>query len=262
MRQFTVLVICLLAVAAVAQDGIMTADVEYSHEGTTLQGYVAVDTTVEGVRPGILIIHQWMGLTDYEKMRARQLAELGYVAFAADIYGKGIRPANRDEASQEAGKYYGNTALYRGRLKAGFEELKLRNMVNTAELAAIGYCFGGKGALELARSGEDIDGVVSFHGTLSTDMPADSGDILAKVLVLHGAQDPYANMEEVNGLIKELKNADAIWELDLYGDAVHSFTQKHAGDDPSTGSAYHELAEERSWERMKLFFDELFVKDK
>jgi dienelactone hydrolase len=248
----------LMAVSGFAQNGIMTADVEYTIEGKPFLGYVAVDTTFDAPRPGVLIIHQWMGLTDYEKMRARQLAELGYVAFAADIYGEGIRPKNREEAQQEAGKYYGNTELYRARVKAGLEQLKMQEKLDTMRVAAIGYCFGGKGVLELARSGADIAGVVTFHGSLGTDMPADSGDIKAKVLVLHGADDPYADMDEVMGFINEMKDAHAIWELDLYGNTVHSFTQKSAGDDPSTGAAYNALADKRSWERMGTFFNEIF----
>jgi dienelactone hydrolase len=162
MKSLTVIFLILIFFMN-AHSEIITSDVEYKLGDVTLQGYVAYDNSSTAKRPGILIIHQWRGLTDYEKMRARQLAELGYFAFALDIYGKGVRPATGEEAGTEARKYYSDPGLFRERLNAGLNELKMQPLVDPDKLAAIGYCFGGSGALELARSGADVDGVVSFH---------------------------------------------------------------------------------------------------
>src|ERR1700722_13467293 len=147
-----------------AQGAIHTETVEYKQGDTTLEGYLAYDDSLSGKRPGVLIVHQWMGLTDYEKMRARMLAQMGYVAFCADIYGKGNQPQNTKEAGALAGKYKGDRTLLRARVNAGLDELKSNDLVDTAHVAAIGYCFGGTTVLELARSGADIAGVVRFHG--------------------------------------------------------------------------------------------------
>ncbi len=175
--------------------------VEYSHEGTVLEGFHAYDEEIEGKRPSVLIIHQWTGLTDYEKMRARMLAEMGYNVFAADVYGKGIRP-QPPAAGEEAGKYKADRELYRARMLAGLEVLKKDERTDSSRIAAIGYCFGGTGVLELARAGTEIAGVVSFHGGLSAvpGMEAKEGRLPAKVLCLHGALDPYVPADEVGGV--------------------------------------------------------------
>lgn len=249
----------LLALASTSFAGITTQDVEYREGETTLQGFHAFDDEVEGTRPGILIVHQWTGLTDYEKGRARQLAELGYNVFALDIYGKGVRP-QPPESGKEAGKYKGDRKLFRARLNAGLEILRKDQLTDAERIAAIGYCFGGTGVLELARSGADIAGVVSFHGGLGAGegMAANKSGVKAAVLVCHGAVDPYVPAEEVAGFQKEMNDAGADWQLIAYSDAVHAFTQPMAGDDPSKGAAYQKKADERSWEHMKVFFDEVF----
>jgi dienelactone hydrolase len=244
--------------AASAQAAVVNETVTYEHDGVTLEGYLAWDDSIEGSRPGVLVVHQWMGLSDNERMRADMLAELGYVAFAADIYGQGVRPANTEEAAKEAGKYYGDRALFRGRLTAGLETLAGQPNVDTSRLAAIGYCFGGGGVLELARSGADVAGVVSFHGSLDTPMPASEGDVLAKLLVCHGAVDPYVKPEAVHGFLDEMEAANVDYQLIMYAGAVHAFTQKGAGDDPSQGAAYDAAADRRSWRAMQVFFDEIF----
>lgn len=237
---------------------IVTADVEYKLGDVTLQGYVAYDNSSSAKRPGVLIVHQWMGLTDYEKMRARMLAEMGYFAFCADIYGKGVRPSTAEEAGKTAGGFYSDNALYRERLAAAFAELKMQPLVDVNNLAAIGYCFGGAGVLELARSGADIKGVVSFHGSLKTPNPADANNIKGKVLVLHGAIDGYVPEEDVVAFKKEMEDAKVDYVFTQYSGAVHSFTMKSAGNDPSKGVAYNENADRRSWEAMKDFFNEIF----
>ncbi|WP_367870266.1 dienelactone hydrolase family protein [Luteolibacter sp. Populi] len=248
-----------LMAAASASAALVEKTVEYDQGGTTLEGFHVYDDAVSGKRPAVLVIHQWTGLTDYEKGRARQLAELGYNVFAADIYGKGVRPA-RPDAAKEAGKYKGDRDLFRARLKAGLEVLQKEEHTDTAKIAAIGYCFGGTGVLELARSGADIAGVVSFHGGLDAaeGKAAEKGGVKAKVLVLHGAEDPNVPTDQVLAFGKEMVEAGVDWQFVGYGGAVHAFTQKMAGNDNSKGAAYNEKADKRSWEAMKVFFAEIF----
>ena len=248
----------VLALAVSLRAEIHTETVTYKQGDTTLEGYVAYDTAKSGPRPGILVVHQWMGLTEYEKKRCRMLAELGYTALAVDIYGKGVRPANTGEAGKLAGQYKGNRALLRDRVNAGLAVLKGLQFVDTKQIAAIGYCFGGTTVLELARSGSEIAGVVSFHGGLSSPTPEDAKNIRAKVLVLHGADDPYVPAPEVAGFQDEMRKAGVDWQFVAYSGAVHSFTHWDAGTDNSKGAAYNEKADKRSWQAMKSFFAELF----
>lgn len=231
----------------------------YHQGGATLEGFHVFDDAVTGKRPAILVVHQWTGLTDYEKRRSRALAELGFNVFAADIYGQGIRP-QPPEAGREAGKFKGDRPLYRARLVAALAWLKADERTDGAKVAAIGYCFGGTGVLELARSGAALAGVVSFHGGLDAapGFSAQPGKVMAKVLVLHGADDPYAPAEQVAAFEKEFSAAKADWQLVLYSGAVHAFTQKEAGNDNSKGAAYNEAADRRSWAAARAFFTELF----
>jgi dienelactone hydrolase len=247
-----------LAGAAAARADLVTRTVEYTQGETVLEGFLAYDDAVTGDRPGILVVHQWMGLSDNERMRAKMLARLGYVAFAADVYGKGVRPANREEAAATAGPYYEDRELLRARVAAGLAELRKQDGVDTDRLAAIGYCFGGGGVLELARSGADLAGVVSFHGTLDTPNPEDAKNVRAKLLVCHGAVDPYVKPEAVHGFLEEMEAADVDYQMVFYAGAVHAFTQKSAGNDPSAGAAYDANADRRSWRLMRDFFDEIF----
>ncbi len=242
-----------------ANAALVEVPVIYKEGSTTLEGYHVYDKAAEGKRPSVLIIHQWTGLTEYEKRRARMLAEMGYNVFAADIYGQGIRP-QPPAAGQEAGKYKGDRKLFRARLDAGLEWLKADERTDPKKIAAIGYCFGGTGVLELAREGTDIAGVVSFHGSLdaAVGMEAQAGKIKTKVLVLHGADDPFVKPEVVTGFQKEMTDAKADWQMVFYSGAVHAFTQKEAGNDNSKGAAYNEAADKRSWEAMKSFFAEIF----
>jgi len=240
---------------------VVERSVKYKLGEVEMEGFHAYDDKVEGKRPGVLIIHQWTGLSENEKMRARMLAELGYNVFAADVYGIGIRP-QPPEAGTVAGKYKGDRQLFRARMMAGLEVLKADKRTDSSKLAAIGYCFGGTGVLELARAGVALNGVVSFHGGLSSapDLAAKKGEVKARVLVLHGAADPYVPETEVDAFKKEMEAAGASMRMVSYNGAVHAFTQKMAGDDPSKGAAYHETADQRSWEDMKRFFAEIFPK--
>ena len=247
-----------LAGSVSVQAKIMTQTIEYKQGDATLEGYLAYDDSISGARPGVLVVHQWLGLTDYEKHRAQQLAALGYVAFCADIYGKGIRPKDTSEAGAQAGKYKSDRALLRARVNAGLDVLKKNELVDAKRVAAIGYCFGGTTVLELARSGADIAGVVSFHGGLDSPTSADGKNIKCKVLVCHGADDPFEKPEDLAAFEKELRDAKVDWRLIKYGGAVHSFTQPMAGNDNSKGAAYNERADKRSWADMKSFFAEIF----
>lgn len=241
------------------QAALVEENVAYRESGVEMEGFHVHDDGIDGKRPAILVIHQWTGLTEYEKQRSRMLAELGYNVFAADIYGKGIRPLP-PEAGKEAGKYKGDRALFRARIMAALEVLRADERTDSKRIAALGYCLGGTGALELARSGADVAGVVSFHGGLeaAAGMGAALGKIPAKVLVLHGAEDPFSPLAEVVGLEKEMADAKADSQVVLYGGAVHSFTQKEAGDDPSKGAAYNETADRRSWAAMRAFLTDIF----
>jgi dienelactone hydrolase len=248
----------LAATAFAARAAIRIENVEYKQGDTTLQGCVAYDDGVQGKRPGVLIVHQWMGLTDYEKKRAEMLAQLGYVAFCADIYGKGVRPKNTREAGAQAGKFKGDRQLLRDRVKAGLAALRLQLSVDQNRIAAIGYCFGGTTVLELARSGADIAGVVSFHGGLDSPTPSDGKNIKCKVLVCHGADDHFSSAEDIAAFEDELRSGKVDWQIIFYGGAVHAFTQPDAGHDNSKGVAYNEKADKRSWEAMRQFFAEIF----
>lgn len=248
-----------LSLVTVARAALVEKAVIYQQGGATLEGFHVYDDAVSGKRPAVLVIHQWTGLTENEKRRSRMLAELGFNVLAADIYGQGIRP-KPPEAGKEAGKYKGDRKLFRDRMNAALDLLKADERTDGSKIAAIGYCFGGTGVLELARSGVAIAGVVSFHGGLDAApaMTAETGKIPAKILVLHGADDPYVPAAQVADFQSEMNAAKADWQLVFYSGAVHAFTQKEAGDDNSKGAAYNEAADVRSWDAMKTFFAELF----
>ena len=237
---------------------IQSKTVEYRQGGTPLEGVLVWDDAVSGPRPGVLVVHQWMGLTDYEKHRAEMLAQLGYVAFCADIYGKGVHLQNTAEAGAEASKYKSDRALLRARVNAGLEQLKKSELVDPKRLAAIGYCFGGTTVIELALSGAALNGVVSFHGGLDAPNPADAKNIKCKVLALAGADDPFQKPADLAAFENEMRAAHVDWQITFYGGAVHAFTQPLAGNDNSKGAAYNARADRRSWQAMKDFFAEIF----
>jgi dienelactone hydrolase len=241
-----------------AQAMIATEEIEYRQGDTPLKGYLAYDRSKKARRPGVVIVHDYWGIKPYTKRRAEGLAELGYIAFAIDMYGKGKIAKDTEEAGALAGIYKSDQQLMRARARAGLEVLQKHQLVDTKRIAAIGYCFGGTTALEMARSGADLVGVVSFHGGLATRDPRDARNIRGKVLVLHGADDPLVPPEEVLAFEGEMRKVGIDWQIVVYGGAVHAFSNPEAGNDPSLGAAYNEKADKRSWEAMKTFFEEIF----
>lgn len=249
----------LAALAATpARAAIVTRPLEYKAGETVMIGYLAYDDAKAGPRPGVLVVHDWIGLGDFAKKKAEELAALGYVVLAVDMYGGGLIAADQEEAATLAGALKGNRAELRARVNAGLEALARLPQVAPGKLAAIGFCFGGTTVLELARSGAPVVGVVSFHGGLDTPDPSDAKNIKGRVLVLHGADDPFVAPPEVSAFEEEMRRGKVDWQLVAYGGAVHSFTNPKSGVDPSKGAAYNEKAARRSWQAMKDFFAELF----
>ncbi|HTX20632.1 MAG TPA: dienelactone hydrolase family protein [Candidatus Aquilonibacter sp.] len=243
----------------VTKVAIHTEMVDYRENGAPLEGFLASDNSISDRRPGVLIVHQWRGITGYEKMRAEMLARLGYVAFCADIFGKGVRPKTVQEAGAQAGQFRsGDRKPLRARVNAGLNELKKNELVDPGRVAAIGYCFGGTTVLELARSGADLAGVVSFHGGLDSPNPADGKNIKCKVLVLAGADDPFQNPDNLAAFEKEMRDSKVDWQLVFYGGAVHAFTQPEVDKDNLPGAKYNQRADKRSWQAMQDFFAEIF----
>ncbi|GAB4229546.1 MAG: dienelactone hydrolase family protein [Deltaproteobacteria bacterium] len=246
----------LFAGSATASGEVKTEVVEYRHGDVVLEGYLAYDETAGGKRPGVLIVHEWTGHNPYVRKRAEQLAGLGYVGFALDMYGKGVRAKDAKGAAALAGIYKGDRNLMRARAAAGLDVLRNHDRVDPGRLAAIGYCFGGTTVLELARGGADLAAVVSFHGGLDTPTPGDARNIKGKVLALHGGDDPFVPPKQVEAFQEEMRKANVDWQFVSYGGAVHSFTNPDAGNDPSKGAAYNARADRRSFEAMKTFFAE------
>lgn len=230
---------------------------DYKEGSTTLEGYVAAPAG-STKRPVVLIVHDWNGQDEYERGRARQIAELGYIGFAVDIYGKGVRPKNQQESSAEATKYYSDNALLRRRLQAAVDFAKTLPNADTSRMAIMGYCFGGSSSLEAARMGAPVLGAISFHGGLETQNPAKPGALKAKILVLHGADDPFVPADHVAKFQEEMRTAKADWQFVGFGNAVHSFTEPSAGNDNSRGAAYNADADRRSWSMTKAFLAEIF----
>ncbi len=197
-----------------------------------------------------------MGFSDNEKEHADRLAALGYAVFVADVYGKGIRPKNGKDAGAESAKYTNNRPLLRERVEAGLAQLKSNPMVDSNRIGAIGYCFGGAGALELARDGAPVKAVVVFHANLSSPTPDDAKNIKGHVLALQGGDDPIVPLAAREAFEKEMRDAHVDWELVAYANTVHAYTDKSAGNDNSKGAAYNAESEKRSWIAMKDFFNE------
>jgi dienelactone hydrolase len=257
MKHLYVVATFLFSMTAFAK--VSVEKVEYKDGDTVLEGMLVVDTAKLKNKkgPGVVVVHDWKGVGPYVQMRAEQLAEMGYVAFVADIYGKGVRPKDNKEAGAQAGKFKSDRKLLRARVKAAYDELAKSKNVETDKISATGYCFGGTAALEGARMGLPLKGVVSFHGGLASPTPEDAKNIKAKILVLHGAIDPNVPPAEVAGFEKEMNDAKVDYQFTAYANAVHSFTHKDAGNDITKGAAYNELADKRSYLAAKNFLEEV-----
>ncbi len=245
-------------VAGSAQAKLVTKTIEYKHGNVVLEGYLAYDDAVKGARPGVLVAHEWWGHNAYVRSRAEQLAGLGYTAFALDMYGKGVMAADAGKAGELAGAFYKDFSLMRARAQAGLDVLKAqKDLVDPQRVAAIGYCFGGTTVLQLAYSGAEVAGVVSFHGGVVS--PDSTDRIKAKLLVLHGAADTFIKPEAITDFDKTMTTHKADWQFISYSGAVHAFTNPKADDFKIPGVAYQAAADKRSWQHMRDFFNELFL---
>jgi dienelactone hydrolase len=231
--------------------------VEYFDQGTCLEGFLAYDDTALQPMPAVLIAHAWRGRDEFVCNKARALAELGYAAFALDMYGKGILGGSIEENSALMTPFMEDRALLQRRMTAAFETVLNLERVNPDKVAAMGFCFGGLCVLDLARTGADLRGVVSFHGLLVSPGNTRENKIKAKVLVLHGHDDPMVPAEDIRLLQDELSHGGSDWQLHVYGNTMHAFTNPIAND-PDFGTVYQPLADRRSWRTMRLFFEECF----
>lgn len=234
---------------------IQTRLIEYTHGDVTLQGEMAWDDAL-GPRPAVLVAHAWAGRTDFEGDKARMLAELGYVGFAIDMYGKGIVGNGVEECSALMTPVVSDRPLLQARIGTAAEVIRQQPEVVDAPLAAIGFCFGGLCVLDLARSGADVAGVVSFHGILGAPDNITQPDISAKVLVLHGYDDPMADPDALRTFCDEMTAAGCDWQVHAYGQTTHAFTNP-AANDPDFGTVYREVAAKRAFASMRAFLDEV-----
>ncbi len=255
----TILAMFILGISILSsplQAAIKGEEIEYKNGDTVMIGYLAYDDSISGKRPGVLVVHEWWGHNEYARKRARMLAELGYTALAVDMYGEGKQASHPEDAGKFAGAVRSNMPEAEARFNAAKEVLKNHKTTNPDKIAAIGYCFGGGVLLELARRGVDLDAVVSFHGSLATDSPAKAGDVKTKVLVCHGADDPFVKPEQISALKTEMKNANVDFTFKQYAGAKHSFTNPGAdefGKKFNLPLEYNEQADKQSWEDMKVF---------
>lgn len=231
--------------------------VSYKDGNQTLEGLSQTAENKQRNAPGFLILPAWKGIDKHSEEVAEKLGSLGYNAFVADIYGVDKRPQNTKEAGELSGYYKKNVTEYHKRISLALEQL-VKSGADKENIVVIGYCFGGTGALEAARANLNVRGVISVHGGLGKDPERKTSAIQAKVLVLHGADDPHVSEKEIKDFQEEMRNAKADWQMNYYANAVHAFTEKSAGNDNSKGAAYNEEADKRSWEAMKLFFKEVF----
>jgi dienelactone hydrolase len=254
--------LCCLG-SAVAQAAVQGREVSYEADGTTLKGYLAYDDAIKGKRPGVLVVHEWWGQNDYARKRARMLAELGYTALAVDMYGNGKVVDNPDDAGRLSGEVYKNMPMAKARFEAAMRLLRQQETVEANELAAFGYCFGGGIALSMARMGEDLKGVASFHGGLDTNSPAQRGAIKARIISFSGEADPMIGADKVAAFRKEMDAAGADYRVVTYPGAKHAFTNPAAdelGKKFKLPIAYDAAADKDSWEQATVFLREVFAR--
>jgi dienelactone hydrolase len=237
-------------------------NISYLSNGITLNGYVAYNENIKGKRPAVLIVHEWWGLNDYTKMRARKLAELGYIAMAVDMYGNGKIASNPTEAKELAMQFYKDPNLAKIRLDAALNKIKEYIQTDTSQVVAIGYCFGGSVVLNSAKLGADLKGVVSFHGGLA-GVPADKSRLKAKILVCHGASDKFVPQSDVDMFKHQLDSIGADYTFKVYANATHAFTNPDAtkiGKEFNMPIEYNADAEKDSWYDMQIFLNNILNK--
>lgn len=254
------LLILIFSVSSVLAE-IVSKDVEYKSGDTTLKGYIAYDNAKEGKRPGVIVVHEWWGHNDYARSRANQLAELGYVGLAVDMYGDGKTADHPDNASAFMNEALSNMDEFQKKFEAGVELLKSQEQTDPEKIAAIGYCFGGKTVLEMARAGVDLDGVVSFHGFFATENPAKKETVKANILVFHGKDDPFVPQEQFDAFKKEMEESGVDYQIVVYPGVKHSFTNPGAtevGTKFELPLVYDENADKASWAQTQEFFKTIF----
>lgn len=259
-RTAVTIISLLFAFNATAE--IITEEISYTQGDTVMKGLVAYDDAIAGKRPGVLVVHEWWGHNAYARKRARMLAELGYTALAVDMYGDGKTADHPDDAGKFSEAVGSNLPLAKARFDAAVETLKQQDTVAADQIAAIGYCFGGGILLNMARLGTDIDGVVSYHGSLATSSPAKKGDIKTRIRVFNGADDPFVKAEQIEAFKQEMDNAGVDYRFVNYPGAKHSFTNPDAdafGKKFSLPLAYDEEADRDSWQQTQVFFNEIFA---
>ena len=248
--------LCFAILFIALQSNAQNKPIAYKDGIQKLNGISTAPTIPIKGNPGILILPAWKGIDDHSKASAAQLALLGYTTFIADIYGEGNYPKSTEEAGKQAGYYKKNHTEYQKRITLALQQLILAG-ANKDKIVIIGYCFGGTGALEAARSGMNVKGVVSMHGGLGKDAARSSTPIATKILVCHGADDPYVPQLEVAAFQEEMRTSNADWQMINYSNAVHAFTDPNVGNDNSKGAAYNEKAAKRSWEHLRVFLKEV-----
>lgn len=257
MKKLLLLPLLLMAMQSFGQ----LTPVNYTEGGQKLSGFAGAPERTPRIKAGILILPAWLGINAHSKEVAEKLTKRGYYTFVADIYGEGKYPADVKQAGEQSGYYKSHPDAYQKRISAAMEQL-IKAGADADKIVVIGYCFGGTGALEAARAGLNVQGVVSFHGGLGKDASRPNNAIKPMVLALHGADDPYVPQKDIDSFIKEMKDGKADWQLTYYSGAVHAFTEKEAGNDNSKGAAYNETADQRSWAAFMQFLKDVFKDEK
>ena len=250
--------ILIAMIGSTAEAGVTTETIVYEDQGQSLQGYLAYDDAVKGRRPAILVVHEWWGLNDYVRKRVDQLADLGYVAFAPDMYGKGRVTEHPNEAGEWATQVSKNTEFWRRRALAGLAILKNQPQTDPSRIAAIGYCFGGSTVQQLAYSGADIRGVVSFHGALQMP-PQSTAAVKSRFLICQGGADPFIKPRQFQDYLAAMEKSGLDYQVIVYSGAKHAFTNPDADKKGMAPLGYSPSADRRSWGNMRLFFDQIFA---
>lgn len=265
-KMFVLIGIFIFIVSAsvvIAQSSLISKEIDYYSNGLKMKGYLVYDASIEGKRPGILVVHEWWGHNKYARKRADMLAELGYTAFALDLYGDGKVASHPNDANAFASEVMSNMETAKERFQAAYNILSESETVEQGQIGAIGYCFGGGVVLNMARLGVDLKGVVSFHGSLATNNPAELNKIKSKILVCNGEADSFITQDDIINFNEEMKNAGVDYKFINYPNALHAFTNPEADDNAKKFGlkiAYNKEADEKSWIDMQNFFKTVFNK--